>query len=143
MLKPFLMGVVALSLFTVTACGDSKPKTTTYSAELSGKNQVPPVTSDATGTAKLTLDRGSKTLTWEVTYKGLTGEPTAAHLHGPAKEGANAAPIVPFNPPLASPLRGSSVVSDTVITQLDNGEIYLNIHTAANPNGEIRGQLKK
>lgn len=143
MLKPLMMGVVALALFTVTACGDSKPKTTTYSAELNGKNEVPPVTTDATGTAKFTLDRGSKTLSWEVTYKGLTGDAVAAHLHGPAKEGANAGVAVPFTAPLASPIRGSAVIPDSVIAQLDNGEIYINIHTAANPNGEIRGQVKK
>ena len=143
MLKSLMMGAVVLSTLAIAACDSSQSKTTTYSASLDGKSEVPSVTTNATGQAKLTLDRASKTLSWEITYKDLSGNATAAHLHGPAKAGANAGVVVPVGTTLASPIRGSAVVSDAVIGQLDAGDLYVNIHTAANPNGEIRGQVKK
>ena len=60
------------------------------SATLNGASEVPPTTSAGTGKATVTLDKASKTITWEVSYSGLTGDAKAAHFHGPAAPGANA-----------------------------------------------------
>jgi CHRD domain-containing protein len=87
------------------------------------------------------LDTASKTLTWTVTYSGLGGPATAAHIHGPAAPGANAGVLVPFNGDLASPIKGSATLTDAQISDLEAGKWYVNIHTAANKSGEIRGQL--
>ena len=109
--------------------------------ELSAAQEVPPVESAATGTADVTYDDATKTLTWTVEYSGLTGPATAAHFHGPAKEGENAGVSIPIDD-LESPMEGSATLSDEQAQQLMDGLLYVNIHTAANPKGEIRGQVK-
>jgi hypothetical protein len=109
--------------------------------ELSGAQEVPPVESAATGTADITYDDASKTLTWTVEYSGLTGPATAAHFHGPAPEGENAGVAIPIDD-LESPMEGSATLTDEQAQQLTDGLLYVNIHTEANPGGEIRGQVK-
>jgi hypothetical protein len=109
--------------------------------ELSAAQEVPPVESAATGTADVTYDDATKTLTWTVEYSGLTGPATAAHFHGPAKEGENAGVAIPIDD-LESPMEGSATLTDEQAQQLADGLLYVNIHTAANPKGEIRGQVK-
>jgi hypothetical protein len=101
----------------------------------------PGVTSTGKGSAMATLDTATKTLTWTVDYSGLSGPATAAHIHGPADPGANAGIVVPFTGDLASPIKGSATLTDAQIAQLEAGKWYVNIHTAANKGGEIRGQL--
>jgi hypothetical protein len=112
-------------------------------ATLDGKSEVPPNTSAATGTADLDYDAASKKLTWKVTYSGLSGPATAAHFHGPAAAGANAGVKVPIANPATSPVEGSATLTDEQAADLMGGKYYINIHTAANPGGEIRGQVMK
>jgi len=101
----------------------------------------PGVTSSGKGTATVSLDTTTKTLSWTVDYSGLSGPATAAHIHGPADPGANAGIVVPFSGNLASPIKGSATLTDAQIAQLEAGKWYVNIHTEANKPGEIRGQL--
>jgi hypothetical protein len=114
-----------------------------FKADLSGASEVPPVSGAGKGTATLSLNTATKTLTWTVNYSGLSGPATAAHIHGPAAAGANAGVLVPFNGDLASPIKGSATLSDAQISDLEAGKLYVNIHTAANKSGEIRGQLER
>jgi hypothetical protein len=99
------------------------------------------MTTSGKGAATASLDTATKTLTWTVEYSGLSGPATAAHIHGPADPGADAGVVVPFTGNLASPIKGSATLTDTQIAQLEAGKWYVNIHTAANKGGEIRGQL--
>ena len=110
-----------------------------FKADLNGASEVPPVTSAGKGTATASLDTATKMLTWTVTYSGLT--PTAGHIHGPAAPGANAGVLVPFSGGLASPIKGSATLTDAQISDLEAGRTYINLHTADNKGGEIRGQL--
>jgi hypothetical protein len=110
---------------------------------LDGKSQVPPNTSAGTGTADLDYDAASKKLSWKITYSGLSGPATAAHFHGPAAAGANAGVKVPIPNPTASPIEGSATLTDEQAADLTAGKYYINVHTAANPGGEIRGQVIK
>ena len=110
---------------------------------LDGKSQVPPNTSAGTGTADLDYDAASKKLSWKITYSGLSGPATAAHFHGPAAAGANAGVKVPIPNPTASPIEGSATLTDEQAADLTAGKYYINVHTAANPGGEIRGQVTK
>jgi hypothetical protein len=112
-------------------------------ATLDGKSEVPANTSAATGTADLDYDAASKKLSWKVTYSGLSGPATAAHFHGPAAAGANAGVKVPITNPASSPIEGSATLNDEQAADLVAGKYYINIHTAANPGGEIRGQVMK
>jgi hypothetical protein len=112
-------------------------------ATLDGKSEVPPNTSSATGTADLDYDAASKKLSWTVTYSGLSGPATAAHFHGPAEAGKNAGVAVPIPNAASSPVKGEATLTDTQASDLLGGKYYINIHTAANPGGEIRGQVTK
>jgi len=110
---------------------------------LDGKSAVPPNTSAGTGTADLDYDAPSKKLTWKITYSGLSGPATAAHFHGPAAAGANAGVAVAIPNATASPAEGSATLTDAQAADLAAGKYYINVHTAANPGGEIRGQVVK
>ena len=114
-----------------------------FKATLDGKSEVPPNTSAGQGAAEMDYDAASKKLTWKVTYSGLTGPATAAHFHGPADASANAKVAVPIPNPAASPVEGSATLTDEQAKDLMDGKLYLNVHTAANPTGEIRGQVMK
>jgi len=112
-----------------------------FKADLSSVSEVPPVTSAGKGTATASLDTATKMLTWSVTYSGLSGPATAGHIHGPAAPGANAGVLLPFSGNLASPIKGSATLTDAQISDLEAGRTYMNLHTADNKGGEIRGQL--
>lgn len=120
----------------------SMAATMTFKAALSGKNEVPPNTTAGAGEVTATYDSATKKLTWKGSYSGLTGPATAAHFHGPAAAGKNAGVMIPISP-AASPLEGSATLTDAQAKALMDGDMYVNVHTAANKAGEIRGQLKK
>ena len=122
-------------------CGAAQAQQINFKADLSGASEVPPVTGAGSGSATASLDTATKTLTWTVTYSGLSGPVTAGHIHGPAAPGANAGVLVPFKPPLESPIKGSATLTDAQISDLEAGRMYINLHTAAHPPGELRGQL--
>ena len=92
--------------------------------------------------ADATYDTVSKKLTWTVTFSGLTGNATMAQFHGPAEAGKNAGVAVPI-PGTASPMTGSATLTDAQAADLMAGGWYINVHTADNKGGEIRGQLVK
>lgn len=116
------------------------PAATMFVATLSGANENPAITSAATGTVMLMLDEGSKKATITGSFAGVAG--TAAHIHGPAAKTANAGVIIPLKID-GNNLSGSADLTDAQIADLKAGLWYGNVHSAANPGGEIRGQLQK
>jgi len=144
-----MMSIMLRSTVAAIACAGvltlatpSMAATMTFKAALSGKSEVPANTTAGTGEVAATYDTDTKKLTWKGSYSGLTGAATAAHFHGPAGEGKNAGVLVPISP-ATSPLEGSATLNDAQAKALMDGEMYVNVHTAANKGGEIRGQLKK
>jgi hypothetical protein len=113
-----------------------------FKASLNGKSEVPANTTAGTGEVTATYDTATKKLTWKGSYSGLTGPATAAHFHGPASAGKNAGVLVPISPNGPS-FEGSATLTDAQAKALVDGDIYVNVHTAANKGGEIRGQLMK
>ena len=112
-------------------------------ATLSGKSEVPANASAGTGTADIDYDAATRKLSWKLTYSGLSGPATAAHFHGPAEPGKNAGVAVAIPNATASPAEGSATLTDAQAADLTAGKYYINVHTAANPTGEIRGQVTK
>lgn len=98
----------------------------------------------AAGTASGTLDTITRKLTWDVTWQHLSGAATAMHFHGPAAKGKNAGVVVNIGKDsgLKSPSKGSTKLSAKGVKELEDGLWYVNIHTAKNPGGEIRGQVE-
>lgn len=133
--------VAMVALGTMVFAGSASAEK--LKATLDGKSEVPATTSNGTGTADLDYDAASKKLSWKLTYSGLSGPATAAHFHGPAEAGKNAGVMVPIPGAANSPAEGSATLTDAQAADLLAGKLYVNIHTAANPGGEIRGQVTK
>lgn len=118
--------------------------TTIYDTKLSAANEVPANSSYGTGTVEATWKPSTMTLSYKVTYSGLTGAATAAHFHGPAPAGVNAGVALPvtIGTPNLMTMQGEAVLTQKQAEDLAAGMWYFNIHTAANPGGEIRGQMR-
>ena len=130
-------------LLVLGACGMAPMASTSTSltARLSGAAEVPAIRTDGAGMVEANLAPGSNVLMWKITYSGLSGPATAAHFHGPAMAGQNAPVVMPISAPLASPITGSATLTTSQAADLIAGKWYVNLHTAANPNGEVRGQV--
>ena len=140
-----LVTLLATGALAITGCGvmgmgNTDSMNSAMTVPLSAKNEVPPNASTGTGTARVELD--GNVLKWTLTYSGLTGPVTAGHFHGPSMPGANAGVVVPFAGPLASPITGFIALTAAQVEQVKSGLWYVNLHTTANPGGEIRGQVK-
>jgi hypothetical protein len=96
----------------------------------------------ATGNAIMSFDTTTKQLVWNINFSELSGAAIAAHFHGPAGVGQEADVQVDIGTisGLLSPLTGSTVLTNAQESELLSGLWYINIHTALNPPGEIRGQ---
>lgn len=136
-------GLLALGL---AGCGHMQPSSSNvahYHATLSGSQEVPANSSAGTGTADVELNTATNTLSWKVSYSGLSGPATAAHIHGPAAPGVNAGVMIPFNNAGTSPIQGHAQITPAQAAEIAAGRTYVNVHTAKAPGGEIRGQLQK
>jgi hypothetical protein len=116
-----------------------------FTVPLSGDQQVPPVQTSGSGTANLTYDPSTHVVTWNITFSGLTGPASMAHFHGPAPAGKNAGVKVWIsqkgNMDVTSPISGQATLSADDAQMFEAGNMYINVHTKANPGGEIRGQV--
>ena len=111
-----------------------------FSNRLSGQNEVPQVSTSATGTFYGVYDKASKKLTYNIAYAGVT--PTAMHFHK-AAAGANGDVEQMVAGPYSSGMTGSVTLSAAQEADLLKGLWYLNVHSAAHPGGEVRAQLVK
>ena len=134
--------LLAATCLIALAAGAARAETVTFRGTLSGAAEVPAKAGDGKGTATASLDTATKVLTYDVEYAGLSGPATMAHFHGPAEPGANAGVVMPFPTP-ASPIKGTATLTDAQVADLMAGKWYANVHTAANPGGEVRGQLTR
>jgi hypothetical protein len=107
---------------------------------LSGDQEVPPVKTEASGAGTITVN-ADKTLSGSVTTKGITA--TAAHIHeAPAgKNGGVAVPLAKDGDGKWTVPAGAKL-TDAQYAAFQSGGMYVNVHSAAHPDGEIRAQLK-
>lgn len=112
-----------------------------FRATLSSSAEVPSNASTGTGSLEAKLDKSSSVLTYKLSYAGLTGPATMAHFHGPAMPGSNAGVVVPIGTATPSPISGQATLTAAQVADLMAGKWYVNVHTAQNPGGEIRGQV--
>ena len=112
-----------------------------FTTQLRGANEVPPNASAGSGTVDAALNKDTMLLRWKVSYSGMSGPATMGHFHGPAAVGANAGIALGWANPVASGMEGSATLTAAQAADLMAGRWYANIHTAANPGGELRGQM--
>lgn len=116
-----------------------------YTAALAGGNEVPAVESTASGVGNFTYNMDTKELTYEVYVADISGI-TAAHIHAGAA-GENGPVLFPLYMgeglfDADNPVSGSVTLDMEQQAMLVNGTLYVNVHTTANPSGEIRGQIE-
>jgi hypothetical protein len=159
-----LNGWILTAALVAGSCSDNDPipadidvnEVTTFTAVLSPANENPPVATTASGKATLSLVGG--VLLYRVDVADITS-PTLAHIHAPAAAGVNAGVKVNFcgtgapAPPCATGTPYTGVLTAGVATQVNGmsfdsllvllrtGNAYVNVHTTANPGGEMRGQV--
>jgi hypothetical protein len=118
----------------------------TFTAKLTGNNEVPPVNTPATGMAQFQLSSDGKELNYDLSATNLKGF-MMAHVHQ-GKAGENGPPVTTplsigkgkiTSSDLQGPLAGKQI-SD-LVNIMKNGGAYANVHTQQNQNGEIRGQI--
>ncbi len=152
--------VTVLAVATAVAAAPAQPRN--FVAPLSGGNEVPPVDTQARGVAIFHLSDDGTALEYKLNVSNIN-DVLQAHIHARAAAGVNA-PVVTFlypdgPPPVLIPGRHTGTLATGVITAADligpmagmtmadlldaimDGEAYVNVHTVANPTGEIRGQL--
>jgi hypothetical protein len=117
---------------------------TTYKlkATLTASQETPKAKSNGTGTFTGTLiEKGKKkTLTWKLTFKGLTGSAAAAHIHL-GKRGVAGPVAVALCGPCKSGAHGTAKLTEKIVSAIEHHGAYVNVHTAKYKNGEIRGQI--
>lgn len=113
-----------------------------FEAEISAANHTTLTKSQGIGLAQISFDISTMTITWDVSYQGLTSPPTGIHLHGPAQPGTNAVKIIDLGSKgLQSPITGSVKVTDSHAQYMLLGWTYVLLNTSKYPNGELRGKL--
>ena len=143
-----LGGVVVAALVAVTAVGCSSmmpapaaSNMVAFTTQLRGANEVPPNASTGSGSVDAAFNKDTMQLKWRVIYSGMTGNATAGHFHGPAAVGANSGVALGWANPIATGMEGTAVLTAAQAADLMAGKWYANIHSAANPGGELRGQM--
>lgn len=141
------MRFLAALLFmgTVVSCNDDDDSptpnpNTTFIATMNGTNEVPPVTTTASGAATATFNTSTKVLS--VTVNHSVAAPTVGHIHLGAA-GVAGPPVFTFSTVTSPFTYTTGPLTAQQESDLNANLYYVNIHTAANVNGEIRGQLIK
>ena len=143
MSKYTLSALAAAAVVAAVAGSPALAQTVNLKADLTGASEVPPVNTSGKGSLTATYDPAAKRLTWRGTVSGLSGDATAAHFHGPAEPGKNAGVLVPAPGVKSGAFEGSATLTDEQARLVTGGQTYFNIHTAANPQGELRGQVTR
>ncbi|MDQ3271826.1 MAG: CHRD domain-containing protein [Pseudomonadota bacterium] len=140
-----MLSFASIAAIGLAGCAMQKPmpapsNIVKLSTQLRGTSEVPPNNSPGMGMVEATFNKDTRVLSWKVSYSGLTGPASAAHFHGPAAANANAGVVMPW-PSAANGATGSATVAPAQVGDLLAGFWYANVHTAAFPGGEIRGQM--
>lgn len=138
-----LLGFTAAVLFLVALSATAKAES--FTVYLSSAQEVPTNASTGTGRGRIVLDTTTNMITYTITFTGLSGTQSLAHIHSPAPIGSNTGVQVTFTSVggTSGIISGTAAVTATIIGHIRSGQAYVNIHSTAFPGGEIRGQIAK
>lgn len=136
-----ILGALALAAAFAVPLAPARAETMTFRTDLNASSEVPPNNSAGRGTLTAGFDTATRRLTWQGTLTGLTGDPTAAHFHGPAEAGKNAGVMIPSPGVKGDVFEGAATLTEDQGKALVEGRTYFNVHTGQNPGGEVRGQV--
>ncbi len=140
-LRILSLAVVGILLGHQAVAGEATVRR--FHADLDANGETALVASPAKGHVEMKLELPSLRLHWNLTFTGLTSEPTELALHGPAQPGANGIPQFALAQKGAkSPVQGTAVLNDAQVEYMLSGWTYVDVQTLRNPKGEIRGQLR-
>jgi hypothetical protein len=139
--RPAWLGLSAALVFAVSLLGtySSLASAAAVKVTLAGDQEVPPVKSAGAGTGTIIV-APDKTVTGSVTTTGIVGTAGHIHLAESGKSGPVVIMLVKKGDTYAVP--AGAKLTDEQFANFQTGNLYVNVHTAANANGEIRGQLK-
>lgn len=142
-----VIGAAGLVILAVTGAAGARSEATRIQlvAAMTAGDEVPAPKGDvgsARGlfTATLTKSDNGAVLNWQLSFSGLTGDGTAAHIHIAAR-GVSGPVVVPLCSPCSSGVTGTANINATVLEAIQNDRAYVNVHTKTNPAGEIRDQV--
>jgi CHRD domain len=143
-----LIPAFALAFALVATAGASaRPQATDIQIRtvLNAAQEVPSPTgavSNAGGTFSATITKSDTgaSVSWQLSFSGLTGNAIAAHIHTGAV-GSPGPVVLALCGPCTSPASGTGNLTDAALQAIEGGTAYVNVHTPTNPGGEIRGQL--
>jgi hypothetical protein len=139
--KKLVVVIAVLAVGASAAAALAATRSTVWTAALSSGQEVPKqVVKDTAAHGQFKGTLTGSTLKWKLTFAKLTGPATAAHIHMAAK-GKSGNVVVPLCGPCKSGQSGSATISAALKAAFKKHLLYVNVHTAKNPNGEIRGQL--
>jgi hypothetical protein len=133
----------ALAMLVLAAVSSARSSSGMYhlSATLNAGQEIPKqVVKNQSAHGSFSATLSGTHLVWKLTFTKLTGPATAAHIHlGAMGKAGNV--VVPLCTPCKSPVKGTATISASLLKTIKKHGTYVNVHTAKNPNGEIRGQL--
>ena len=135
--------IIMAGLAGFASAGPVRAAPQSFTVELTGAQQVPPVQTSGTGSANLTFDPSTRKVTWTITYSGLSSPVTMSHFHS-AAAGKNGPVVIWLSKQggsAASPITGETTLTAAQAEQFLAGEWYINVHSQNHPGGEIRGQV--
>ncbi len=135
--------ILMAGLVCAAWAGTASAAPASFTVQLTGAQQVPPVQTSGTGTANITYDPSTQKVTWNITYSGLSSAATMAHFHDGAagKNGPVVIWLSKRGAPAASPITGEATLTAAQAQQFLAGDWYINVHSQDHPAGEIRGQV--
>jgi len=154
--RALILSSLAILLGCATEKSAAAPAPKTYDVPLTTAAEVPVCAAagpNATGKATIAIAPDDSSISTTVTYSGLSGDVTAAHIHAGAA-GVAGPVVLPYSAPFTSPFTKTFTAADYVaapnappdfpsfLTMLKSGGAYINVHTAACKPGEIRGQIQ-
>jgi hypothetical protein len=139
------MAAVSVTLAATDQADKAKPVIKVSAALNIGQERPHPKGTKAGASGRFTGTLSGTTLAWTLTYRQLSGPATQAHIHAGArgKSGPVVVPLCGTTPACSTGMSGTATLTAGQVQTLRSGGYYVNVHTAKNPNGEIRGQLTR